>query len=175
MTKKKLILKMWQISLVLIVSKWWRLSANQKLRLLVIPSFKSMLLYYIIKRIRNPCHHIVILYSFEQVGTEWVTKGQNIDQTTNSVAGIARGLYERVFKFLVEVCNKTLVDPTMKKAVFIGVLDIAGFEIFKVFQMASLGKLLTLFLCHNENQMTMISKYNSISVQRFWAIVHQLL
>ena len=69
----------------------------------------------------------------KQVGTEWVTKGQNIEQTTNSVAGIARALYERVFKFLVEVCNKTLVDPTMKKAVFIGVLDIAGFEIFKVF------------------------------------------
>ena len=51
------------------------------------------------------------------------------------MAGIARGLYERVFKFLVEVCNKTLVDPTMKKAVFIGVLDIAGFEIFKVIQL----------------------------------------
>ena len=61
-----------------------------------------------------------------------MTKGQNIDQTINSVAGIARGLYERVFKFLVEVCNKTLVDPTMKKAIFIGVLDIAGFEILKV-------------------------------------------
>ena len=61
-----------------------------------------------------------------------MTKGQNIDQSTQSVAGIARGLYDRVFKFLVEVCNKTLVDPTMKKVVFIGVLDIAGFEIFKV-------------------------------------------
>ena len=67
-----------------------------------------------------------------KVGTEWVTKGQNIDQSTQSVAGIARGLYDRCFRFLVEKCNKTLVDPTMKKAVFIGVLDIAGFEIFKV-------------------------------------------
>ena len=98
-----------------------------------------MLLYYI--RNRHQYFEVSILYAFVQVGTEWVTKGQNIDQTTNSVAGIARGLYERVFKFLVEVCNKTLVDPTMKKAVFIGVLDIAGFEIFKVFQMATLGKL----------------------------------
>ena len=67
-----------------------------------------------------------------KVGTEWVAKGQNIDQSTHSVAAIARALYDRVFKFLVEVCNKTLVDPTMKKVVFIGVLDIAGFEIFKV-------------------------------------------
>ena len=67
-----------------------------------------------------------------RVGTEWVTKGQNIDQSTQSVAGIARGMYDRVFRFLVEKCNKTLVDLTMKKVVFIGVLDIAGFEIFKV-------------------------------------------
>ena len=67
-----------------------------------------------------------------RVGTEWVTKGQNIDQSTQSVAGIARGVYDRVFRFLVEKCNVTLVDPTMKKVVFIGVLDIAGFEIFKV-------------------------------------------
>ena len=66
-----------------------------------------------------------------KVGTEWVTKGQNIDQSTQSVAGIARGLYDRVFRFLVEKCNQTLVDPTMKNVVFIGVLDIAGFEIFK--------------------------------------------
>ncbi len=67
-----------------------------------------------------------------RVGTEWVTKGQNIEQSTQSVAGIARGLYDRVFRFLVEKCNQTLVDPAMKKVVFIGVLDIAGFEIFKV-------------------------------------------
>jgi len=65
-----------------------------------------------------------------KVGTEWVTKGQNIDQSYQSVAGIARGLYGRIFNYLVERCNETLVDDTMKKAVFIGVLDIAGFEIF---------------------------------------------
>ena len=68
-----------------------------------------------------------------KVGTEWVTKGQNIDQSTQSVAGIARGIYDRIFKFLVEKCNQTLVDPTTKKSVFIGVLDIAGayLHIFK--------------------------------------------
>jgi hypothetical protein len=32
----------------------------------------------------------------------------------------------------VEKCNETLVDDSMKKVVFIGVLDIAGFEIFDV-------------------------------------------
>ena len=66
-----------------------------------------------------------------KVGTEWVTKGQNSDQSYQSVAGIARSLYGRVFKFIVEKCNDTLVDDSMKKVQFIGVLDIAGFEIFE--------------------------------------------
>ena len=30
----------------------------------------------------------------------------------------------------MEKCNETLCDPTMKKVTYIGVLDIAGFEIF---------------------------------------------
>ena len=30
----------------------------------------------------------------------------------------------------MDVCNETLCDPTMKKVTYIGVLDIAGFEIF---------------------------------------------
>merc|ERR1719410_3277575 len=66
-----------------------------------------------------------------KVGTEWVTKGQNIDQSYQSVAGIARSLYGRVFNFIVEKCNTTLIDATLKKANFCAVLDIAGFEIFE--------------------------------------------
>ena len=38
--------------------------------------------------------HFNIYFNFK-VGTEWVTKGQNIDQSYQSVAGIARGLYGR--------------------------------------------------------------------------------
>merc|ERR550519_2811871 len=48
----------------------------------------------------------------------------------NSVAGIARAIYERTFRIIVDKCNETLIDPTMKKVQYIGVLDIAGFEIF---------------------------------------------
>merc|ERR1719450_748944 len=65
-----------------------------------------------------------------KVGTEWVTKGQTVSQASNSVAGIARSLYERTFRFVVDKCNETLIDPSMKRVQFIGVLDIAGFEIF---------------------------------------------
>merc|ERR1719412_905750 len=66
-----------------------------------------------------------------KVGTEWVYKGQNADNCLNSVAALARTMYNRLFLWLVDVCNRTLIDATMKKVNFIGVLDIAGFEIFE--------------------------------------------
>jgi len=65
-----------------------------------------------------------------KVGTEWVSKGQTCSMAGNSVAGIGRKIYENVFRFIVDKCNETLVDPTMKKVQYIGCLDIAGFEIF---------------------------------------------
>merc|ERR1719223_1639526 len=65
-----------------------------------------------------------------KVGTEWVSKGQSCTGAASSVAGIARAIYERSFRFVVDKCNETLMDPTMKKVQYIGVLDIAGFEIF---------------------------------------------
>jgi myosin heavy chain 6/7 len=65
-----------------------------------------------------------------KVGTEWVSKGQTCMQASSSVAGIGRKIYELTFRFIVDVCNTTLCDPTMKKVQYIGCLDIAGFEIF---------------------------------------------
>merc|ERR1719278_1558513 len=65
-----------------------------------------------------------------KVGTEWVQKGSTCQNAANSVAGIARAIYERTFRITVDKCNETLCDPTMKKVTYIGVLDIAGFEIF---------------------------------------------
>merc|ERR1712088_309120 len=56
--------------------------------------------------------------------------GQNPTQAGNSVAGIGRSIYSRVFTFIMNKCNETLFDPTMKKVQYIGCLDIAGFEIF---------------------------------------------
>ena len=50
-----------------------------------------------------------------KVGSEWVVKGQNTSQANNSVAGIARAIFERQFRYLVAKCNETLVDPTMRR------------------------------------------------------------
>merc|ERR1719266_2965411 len=66
-----------------------------------------------------------------KVGTEWVYKGQNADNCLNSVSALARSMYNRLFMWLVDLCNRTLIDQTMKKVNFIGILDIAGFEIFE--------------------------------------------
>ena len=66
-----------------------------------------------------------------KVGTEWVFKSQNANQCLNAIAALASSMYNRLFAWLVDLCNRTLIDPTMKKVNFIGVLDIAGFEIFE--------------------------------------------
>merc|ERR1712127_640678 len=66
-----------------------------------------------------------------KVGTEWVTKGQTCAQAVGATGGIARAIFDRVFKWLIIKCNDTLIDRTMKRANFCAVLDIAGFEIFE--------------------------------------------
>merc|ERR1712088_1129130 len=66
-----------------------------------------------------------------KVGTEWVTKGQTCEQAASATGGVARAIFDRLFKWLIEMCNDTLIDSSMKKANFCAVLDIAGFEIFE--------------------------------------------
>ena len=66
-----------------------------------------------------------------RVGGEWVSKGQSCSGAAAGVGGLGRKVYELVFRFIVDRCNKTLIDPTMKKVQYIGCLDIAGFEIFE--------------------------------------------
>lgn len=52
-------------------------------------------------------------------------------QCNYSVGALAKATYDRLFKYLVKKCNETL-DTKQKRHTFIGVLDIAGFEIFDV-------------------------------------------
>uniref|UniRef100_W5MAQ5 Myosin-16 n=1 Tax=Lepisosteus oculatus TaxID=7918 RepID=W5MAQ5_LEPOC len=65
-----------------------------------------------------------------KVGNEFVTKGQNQDQCNYSIGALAKAVYDKMFKWMVARINKTL-DTKMQRQYFIGVLDIAGFEIFE--------------------------------------------
>ncbi|CAF0719696.1 unnamed protein product [Adineta steineri] len=65
-----------------------------------------------------------------KVGNEYVNKGQNKDQVINSIGALSKAIYYRMFCWLVERVNVTL-DVKAKRQYFIGVLDIAGFEIFE--------------------------------------------
>jgi myosin heavy subunit len=66
-----------------------------------------------------------------KVGNEYVNKGQNKDQVTNSIGALSKAIFSRMFDWLVKRVNETL-DVKTKRQYFIGVLDIAGFEIFDV-------------------------------------------
>jgi len=64
-----------------------------------------------------------------KVGTEMVTKGQNVQQCTSATGAIAKAVFDKLFQWLVKMCNRTL-DTDLPRSYFCGVLDIAGFEIF---------------------------------------------
>ena len=66
-----------------------------------------------------------------KVGNEFVTQGRSKDQCTYTMGAMAKAMFDRTFKWLVKKCNDTL-DTKQKRQHFIGVLDIAGFEIFDV-------------------------------------------
>jgi len=64
-----------------------------------------------------------------KVGTEYVNKGQNVDQVLYAISALSKSVFERLFWWIVERVNKAL-DTKQRRAYYIGVLDIAGFEIF---------------------------------------------
>jgi len=64
-----------------------------------------------------------------KVGNEFVTQGRNVAQVLYSVGAMAKAIFDRLFKWLVRRVNVTL-ETGQKRPQFIGVLDIAGFEIF---------------------------------------------
>lgn len=67
-----------------------------------------------------------------KVGREFVNKAQNEGQATFAVEAISKACYERMFKWLVNRLNKSLDRTRRQGASFIGILDIAGFEIFDI-------------------------------------------
>ncbi|XP_067288205.1 myosin, heavy chain 7B, cardiac muscle, beta a isoform X1 [Pseudorasbora parva] len=72
-----------------------------------------------------------LLHPRVKVGNEYVVKGQNVEQVNYSVGALAKATYDRMFKWLVGRINRTLYT-VLPRQFFIGVLDIAGFEIFEV-------------------------------------------
>jgi len=64
-----------------------------------------------------------------RAGKEWVTQSRTPEQVTIELAALAKALYERNFGAVVDRINRALGRPSTKT--FIGVLDIAGFEIFE--------------------------------------------
>uniref|UniRef100_A0A3Q3XB47 Myosin-7 n=1 Tax=Mola mola TaxID=94237 RepID=A0A3Q3XB47_MOLML len=65
-----------------------------------------------------------------KVGNEWVTKGQNVAQVNYAVGALSKAVYERMFLWMVVRINQSL-ETRQPRQYFIGVLDIAGFEIFE--------------------------------------------
>ncbi|NXG48672.1 MYH3 protein, partial [Psilopogon haemacephalus] len=71
-----------------------------------------------------------LCYPRVQVGNEYVMKGQTVDQVHQAVNAISKSVYEKLFLWMVMRINQQL-DTKLPRQHFIGVLDIAGFEIFE--------------------------------------------
>lgn len=65
-----------------------------------------------------------------KAGREWVTQARTRRQVIDEMAALCKTLYEKTFSNIVDRINQALDRPTSKSS-FIGVLDIAGFEIFE--------------------------------------------
>ncbi|XP_053148589.1 myosin-1B-like [Hemicordylus capensis] len=70
-----------------------------------------------------------LCYPRVKVGNEFVTKGQTVQQVYNNVGALAKAVFEKMFLWMVIRINQQL-DTKQSRQHFIGVLDIAGFEIF---------------------------------------------
>jgi len=64
-------------------------------------------------------------------GREWVTQARTRQQALDELCALCKTLYEKSFGALVQRINRALDRPSSRSS-FIGVLDIAGFEIFEV-------------------------------------------
>ncbi|XP_045899993.1 myosin-10 isoform X1 [Micropterus dolomieu] len=67
-----------------------------------------------------------------KVGREYVQKAQTKEQADFAVEALAKATYERLFRWLVHRINRALDRRQRQGASFIGILDIAGFEIFQL-------------------------------------------
>ncbi|KAM9843903.1 uncharacterized protein ACBR49_013021 [Aulostomus maculatus] len=66
-----------------------------------------------------------------KVGREVVQKAQTKQQADFAVEALAKAMYERLFRWILARVNKTLDKSKRQSSSFLGILDIAGFEIFE--------------------------------------------
>uniref|UniRef100_A0A0N5AVT7 Myosin motor domain-containing protein n=1 Tax=Syphacia muris TaxID=451379 RepID=A0A0N5AVT7_9BILA len=70
-----------------------------------------------------------------RVGDMSIKKSQNLKKTLSSLAALCKCIYERLFKWILQRCNEALgqfsrIDMSARSH-YIGVLDMAGFEIMQ--------------------------------------------
>ena len=65
-----------------------------------------------------------------RAGREWVTQSRSKKQAQDELGALCKFMYEKTFGWMVERIN-TALDRPSAKSLSIGVLDIAGFEIFE--------------------------------------------
>ncbi|XP_072224589.1 uncharacterized protein [Leuresthes tenuis] len=66
-----------------------------------------------------------------KVGREVVQKAQTKQQADFAIEALAKAMYERLFRWILARVNKTLDKSKRQSTSFLGILDIAGFEIFE--------------------------------------------
>ncbi|CAM4621116.1 unnamed protein product [Leuciscus chuanchicus] len=66
-----------------------------------------------------------------KVGREVVQKAQTKEQADFATEALAKAMYERLFRWILLRVNKALDKTKRQGASFLGILDIAGFEIFE--------------------------------------------
>lgn len=91
--------------------------------------------------VENTCHLLnipvtdfikSILYLTMRAGSETVTHYRSVEECYKVLEGLMRSIYESLFDRLIFQINSVLdCNSDSGKPLFIGVLDIAGFEIFK--------------------------------------------
>lgn len=90
-------------------------------------------------------------------------------QVVYAVGALAKATYDRMFKWLVTRINKTL-DTKLARQFFIGVLDIAGFEIFDVSSVVPLqwvqGSVVT-------RQLGPLLSYSSVSSKKLLLLIER--
>lgn len=65
-----------------------------------------------------------------KAGREYVQKLKKASEVKNTIDAFAKHLYEKIFQYIIVRINKSLLEEDVSGENFIGVLDIAGFEIF---------------------------------------------